>query len=73
MRLGQGLSGYIQWPITLKGATLLIVFLLLGYVLMFVAYVVIRRVTRKLDLSTYKRLTGGQNPNVSWPSSDAPD
>lgn len=70
--VGKYLDGYIQWPVTLRGATVLIAFLAFGYIMFFITYVTMRKVTRRWDQSMYRRLTSGQFPAVSWRAATIP-
>jgi predicted acylesterase/phospholipase RssA len=64
------LKGYAAWPVTLEGITVIITFLLLGYLLIFLTYLVMRRSVRSWDLTTYRSLTGGTDPGVEWLEKD---
>jgi hypothetical protein len=64
------LKGYAAWPVTLKGLTVIITFLLLGYLLIFLTYLIMRRSVRSWDLATYRSLTGGSDPGVVWSEGD---
>jgi predicted acylesterase/phospholipase RssA len=65
----------IASPITLRGATILVTFLVLGYLLVFLTYLIMRRLVRAWNLAVYRDLTGGSDPSGIWLSySDgAPD
>ncbi|GAJ08801.1 unnamed protein product, partial [marine sediment metagenome] len=64
------LKGYAAWPVTLKGLTVIITFLLLGYLLIFLTYLIMRRSVRSWDLATYRSMTGGSEPDVVWSKRD---
>ena len=64
------LKGYAAWPVTLKGLTVIITFLLLGYLLIFLTYLTMRRSVRSWNRATYRRLTGGSDPGVVWSKRD---
>ena len=64
------LKGYVVWPVTLKGLTVIFAFLLLGYLLIFLTYLIMRRSVRLWELATYRSLTGDSDPGVEWSRDD---
>ncbi len=58
--------GFIQWPITPRGVTILLYVALLGYVLAFLTYLILRRLVRRWDMDQYKTITENQAPSTRW-------
>ena len=62
------LKDYVASPITLRGATIMVTFLVLGYLLVFFTYLIMRRFVRSWNLAAYRDLTGGSDPSAIWHS-----
>ena len=60
------LQDYVAWPITATGLTVLIFLGLLGYLLAFWTYSILRRLVRRWELEEYKNLTGEERPSTHW-------
>ena len=58
--------GFLQWPLTAKGATIIVCLGLTIYLLAFIMYLLVRKVVKQLDISEYEKLTGGINPTLHW-------
>lgn len=58
-------EGLFRWPITAKGTTILVVFVLVAYFLAFLTYVIMRRRVLKWDRKAYHNLAR-EAPSTHW-------
>ncbi|MBT5876659.1 MAG: patatin-like phospholipase family protein [Candidatus Latescibacteria bacterium] len=58
--------GFLNWPITPHGFTVLLVLGLLTYGLLFLSYLIMRRLARRWDINQYRTLTGEKPLPPQW-------
>ena len=61
-----GLLNFLKWPVTEAGVTVVLSIVILGYLLLFVTYNVMRALVRGWNLSKYEEMTGGETPSTRW-------
>jgi len=58
--------GFLQWPLTAKGATIVVCMGLAAYLLSFLIFHLVRWSAGIWDAVMYRKLTGGKTPSVHW-------
>ena len=58
--------GFLRWPITPDGFTVILVLGLLSYCLIFISHVIMRRLVRTWDRAQYRQLTGDDPSSGGW-------
>lgn len=58
--------GFLNWPITPNGFTVLFVLASLSYLLVFLSYLIMRRLARRWDIGQYRALTGEDPIPPQW-------
>jgi hypothetical protein len=58
--------GFLQWPLTAKGATIIVCMGLAAYLLLFLMFHLVRWAAGIWDAVMYRKLTGGKTPSVHW-------
>jgi predicted acylesterase/phospholipase RssA len=58
--------GFLQWPLTAKGATIIVCMGLAAYLLLFLMFHLVRWAVEIWDAVMYRKLTGGKAPSVHW-------
>lgn len=58
--------GIFQWPLTEKGAMILVCLGALIYCLSFLMYLIVQKLVKQLDLAMYAKLTGKKLPTMQW-------
>ena len=58
--------GIFRWPLTQRGFTEVLAFLLTAYVFLFISYVFMRVLVRRWDRRDYEKLSGGQACGTHW-------